>query len=88
MRREAGALRLFIDEATIYVRGGNGGNGCVSFRRDKFVPKGGPDGGHGGSVHLEAQAGLDTLLDLAEKPGQLADDRERSARWGASSKLG
>jgi GTP-binding protein len=61
-------MRLFVDEVRIQVRGGKGGNGCVSFRREKYVPKGGPDGGdggHGGSVYLVAHAGVDTLLDLA-----------------------
>lgn len=57
----------FIDEATIEVKAGDGGNGCVSFRREKFVPKGGPDGGDGGDggdCVLKAKDGLTTLMDL------------------------
>jgi GTPase len=57
----------FVDEATIDVKAGDGGNGCVSFRREKFIPKGGPDGGDGGdggSVYLLADAGLNTLADF------------------------
>jgi GTPase len=57
----------FVDEAKIRVKAGNGGNGCVSFRREKYIPFGGPDGGdggRGGSVWLEADEGLNTLIDF------------------------
>jgi len=57
----------FVDEATIEVRAGRGGHGCVSFRREKYIPKGGPDGGDGGdggNVWLEADPGLNTLVDF------------------------
>ncbi|MBK1852812.1 Obg family GTPase CgtA [Marinobacter sp. 1-4A] len=56
----------FVDEATIIVEAGNGGHGCLSFRREKYVPRGGPDGGDGGdggSVYLEASDSLNTLVD-------------------------
>ncbi len=56
----------FVDEATISVEAGKGGNGCLSFRREKFIPKGGPDGGDGGdggSIILEANDSINTLID-------------------------
>ena len=57
----------FIDEALIKVEAGDGGNGCVSFRREKYIPRGGPDGGdggNGGSVYLVGHEGLNTLVDF------------------------
>jgi len=66
----------FVDEARFYVKGGDGGNGCVSFRREKYVPMGGPDGGdggRGGSVFLEASTRLASLLDFKYRSHFKAD---------------
>ena len=83
---------MFVDEAEIHVRGGKGGHGCVSFRRERFVPRGGPDGGHGGdggSVYVEATPGLNTLLDVVSRrhwfakngrPGEGSNRRGRKGR--------
>src|SRR5205807_4302360 len=70
---------LFVDHTRIIVRGGRGGNGCLSFRREKFVPWGGPDGGNGGrggDVILVADPQLKSLLDLSYKPHSYAEEGE------------
>ena len=61
---------MFIDKVRIHVKGGNGGAGCMSFRREAHVPKGGPDGGdggHGGNVVVEADASLSSLIEYRFK---------------------
>jgi GTP-binding protein len=66
-----------MDTARIQVKAGDGGNGCISFRREKFVPRGGPDGGdggNGGNVVLIATLGMSTLIDLRHNPRQVAEN--------------
>jgi len=66
----------FIDEAKFFVKGGDAGNGCVSFRREKFVPKGGPDGGDGGdggNVIIEASKRLSSLIDFRYRSHFMAE---------------
>src|SRR5919199_3677137 len=66
---------MFIDRTKIRVTGGHGGNGVTAFRREKFVPRGGPsggDGGRGGDVWLEADESLNTLLHLRYNPEHVA----------------
>ena len=69
----------FVDEAKIRVSAGHGGNGCLSFRREKFIPKGGPDGGDGGdggSVYLQGDTNLNTLVDYRYQPEYRAQNGE------------
>jgi len=75
---------VFKDRVKLYIRAGNGGNGCVSFRREKYIPRGGPDGGdggNGGSVILRCDANEDSLLPLYYKPHQ----RAKHAQHGMGS---
>ena len=68
---------MFIDKVKIYVKAGNGGNGCVSFRREKYVAKGGPDGGdggHGGNVIFQIDKGTNTLLSFRYKRKFVAEN--------------
>lgn len=82
---------MFLDELELYVEAGRGGNGCVSFRREKYVPRGGPDGGDGGdggSVVLLAEEGADNLIALAQKKHWKAEPGRNGSganRKGASA---
>jgi GTP-binding protein len=79
---------MFIDEVTIYVKAGDGGNGCVAFRREKYVPRGGPsggDGGRGGDVVLVSSQHLNTLLHFRFNPEHRA---ERGRHGEGSNRTG
>jgi GTPase len=86
----------FLDQAKIYVKGGDGGAGCISFRREKFIPRGGPnggDGGRGGHVRARASADLNTLIDYRYRQhvraarGQHGMGRERTGADGEDIEL-
>jgi GTP-binding protein len=86
----------FLDEAKVYIRSGDGGNGCVSFRREKFIEYGGPnggDGGSGGDVMVQAVDGLNTLIDyryqqhFAAKNGRGGMGKDRHGANGADAVL-
>ena len=74
---------MFIDEVRIFVKAGDGGNGCLAFRREKFVPRGGPsggDGGRGGDITMTSSKDENTLLRYPVQPG--AQGAARTARRG------
>ena len=80
---------MFIDEAKIWVKAGNGGHGCISLRREKYIAKGGPDGGdggNGGGVYFEAVEDVDTLMDFSGRhhwEAKNGGDGEGNNRHGA-----
>jgi GTP-binding protein len=82
---------VFIDHARIHVFAGKGGAGCISFRREKYVPKGGPnggDGGRGGSVILQVDRHVRTLLDCREQPRYRATPGRGGQGWNKTGKDG
>lgn len=81
----------FVDEAPIHVEAGKGGNGCLSFRREKFIAKGGPDGGDGGdggSVYLVADDSLNTLIDYRFQPRYRAQNGEKGGSKNCTGSKG
>ncbi len=83
---------MFVDKARIFLKAGKGGDGCVSFRREKYVPAGGPDGGdggRGGDIIFEASEGLRTLMDFRYKTKYVAENGENGKnkkRFGRDGK--
>ncbi len=87
---------MFIDEAVIYVKAGDGGNGCLAFRREKYVPRGGPsggDGGHGGDITLVSSEHYNTLLHFRFNPeykaqrGRHGEGSNRTGHHGTSMEV-
>lgn len=87
---------IFVDECSIHVLGGRGGNGCLAFRREKFVPKGGPsggDGGHGGSVFLVGDEAKNTLYHLsfvaqfAAERGRHGEGQNKTGKTGSDLEI-
>ena len=86
----------FIDEANIFVKAGDGGNGIVSFRREKYIPMGGPDGGDGGdggSVYVIGTSNLNTLSDFRHtrrfvaRKGRNGQGNNRTSRIGTARRI-
>ncbi|CAD6513121.1 Obg family GTPase CgtA [Candidatus Profftia tarda] len=81
----------FIDEAEIHIKAGDGGNGCVSFRREKYIPRGGPDGGDGGDggdIYLMADTNLNTLIDYRFEHDFEAESGHNGRGQGCTGKRG
>ena len=81
----------FVDEAEITAEAGNGGSGCLSFRREKYIERGGPDGGDGGdggSVFLQADASLNTLVDFRFQPRYRAQNGQAGQSRNCTGKSG
>lgn len=81
----------FVDEAIIFVHAGRGGDGCLSFRREKYIPRGGPDGGDGGdggSVYLRASSGLNTLVDFRHHRRHKAESGQQGMGSNCTGKAG
>jgi GTP-binding protein len=82
---------MFVDRVVIWVRGGKGGDGCRSFRREKYVPRGGPDGGDGGDggdVIIRAVAGADTLAGLSHQRHWVGEAGQRGGPANCTGKMG
>ncbi len=81
----------FVDEATIKVQAGRGGNGCLSFRREKYIPRGGPDGGDGGDggcIYLEADSAINTMVDFRYQRSYRAESGQSGAGKDCTGKKG
>ena len=85
-------MTMFVDKAEITIKSGKGGNGCVSFRREPFIPQGGPDGGNGGkggSIIIKADANLRTLMDFRYKKkyeAENGEDGRKKKQYGKDGK--
>lgn len=82
---------MFIDKVQIYVQGGRGGSGCLSFRREKYIPFGGPNGGNGGpggDLYLIANKNMTTLLDLTYRPHYKAEDGDPGQGYNKAGRSG